>query len=89
MELGWHDNLAAEMYALVVFVSDGLLQINDTSSSPAARYFSVTAQLPLEVQMVLCFRQVGLGKEIIPGTESEAAFKELAKRLMWSSFFTT
>jgi len=38
--------------------------------------------------MVLCFRQVGSGKEIIPGKESEVAFKELAKKLVWSSFFT-
>ena len=36
--------------------------------------------LPLELQMVLCFRQVGSTKEIIPGKESEVAFKELARR---------
>ena len=38
--------------------------------------------------MVLCFRQVGSAKEIIPGNESEVAFKELAERLAWSSIFT-
>jgi len=80
-ELGLVDEMAAEMFALVVFVSDGLLQINEMTSSPAARFFSIAAQLPLELQMVLCFRQVGSGKEIIPGKESEAAFKELARRL--------
>jgi len=37
--------------------------------------------------MVLCFRQVGSAKEIIPGKDSELAFKELAKSLLWSSFF--
>jgi len=77
------------MFALVVFVSDGLLQINDTTTStPAARFFNIAAQLPLELQMVLCFRQVGSTKEIIPGKDSEVAFKELARRLVWSSFFT-
>ena len=81
VELGWYDPAAAEVFALVVFVSDGLLQINSTTPSPAARYFSIAAQLPLELQMVLCFRQVGLGKEIIPGKDSEVAFKELARRL--------
>jgi len=30
VELGWYDEAAAEMFAIVVFVSDGLLQINDT-----------------------------------------------------------
>jgi len=82
VELGLLDELAAEMFAMVVFVSDGLLQVNDTTTTtPAARYFSIAAQLPLELQMVLCFRQVGSDKEIIPGKESELAFKELARRL--------
>ena len=30
VELGWYDEAAAEMFAIVVIVSDGLLQINDT-----------------------------------------------------------
>jgi len=82
VELGWYDLAAAEMFALVVFVSDGLQQVNDTTTpSPAARFFTIAAQLPLELQMVLCFRQVGSGKEIIPGKESEVAFKELARKL--------
>ena len=82
IEIGWYDYLAAEVFASVVFVSDGLQQINDTTTpSPAARFFSIATQLPLELQMVLCHRLVGSGKEIIHGNESEAAFKELAKRI--------
>ena len=83
MELGLLDEMAAEMFALVVFVSDGLLQINDTTTtpSPAARFFSIARRLPLELQMLLCFRQVGSAKEIISGKDSEAAFKRLAKRI--------
>ena len=54
VELGLLDELAAEMFALVVFVSDGLLRINDTTTpSPAARFFSIARSLPLELQMVL------------------------------------
>jgi len=88
-ELGWYTELAAEMFALVVFVSGGLLQIKDTTTpSPAARFFYVASQLPLELQMVLCYRLVGSTKEIIPGKESEVAFRELARRLLWSSMFT-
>ena len=82
VELGWYDALAAEMFALVVFVSDGLLQIKATTPSPAARFFNIARRLPLELRMVLCFRQVGSFKEIIPGKESEAAFKELARKLL-------
>jgi len=81
LKLDLLDELAAEMFALVVFVSDGLLQINDSkTTTPAARYFSIAAQLPLELQMVLCHRQMGSDKEIIPGKESEIAFKELARK---------
>ena len=88
VELGLLDALAAEVFAMVVFVSDGLLQIKDTTiTTPAARYFSVARRLPLELQMMLCFRQVGSVKEIIPGQVSEVAFKELAKRLILSSIF--
>ena len=80
VELGLLDELAADMFALVVFVSDGLLQINDATPSPAARYFNIARRLPLELQMLLCHRQVGSAKEIIPGKEREVAFKELARR---------
>jgi len=38
--------------------------------------------------MMLCHRVVGSAKEIIPGKESEVAFKSLAKRLLWASLFT-
>ena len=88
VELGWYDEAAAEIFALVVFVSDGLLQVKDTIATPAARFFSIVAQLPLELQMVLCFRQVGSNKDIVSGKDSEVAFKELAKILVWSSIFT-
>ena len=81
VELGFLDELAAGVFALVVFVSDGLLQVKDTTPSPAARFLNIARQLPLELQMVLCFRQVGSAKEIIPGKDSEVAFKELARKL--------
>ena len=89
VELGWYDEAAAEMFALVVFISDELLQIKDTKiTTPAARFFDIARSLPLELQMVLCHRLVGSPKEIIPGNDSEVAFKSLAKRLLWSLFFT-
>jgi len=88
VELGLLDEMAAEMFALVVFVCDGLLQVKDTTPSPAARFFSIAKRLPLELQIVLCHCAVGSGKEIISGKDSEVAFKELAEHLLWSSFFT-
>ena len=90
LKRGWYDEMASEMFALVVFVSDGLLQIKDTTTTThAATFFSIAARLPLELQMVLCSRVVGSTKEIIPGKKSEVAFKSLAKSLLWSSLFTS
>jgi len=82
VELGLVDEVAAEVFAMVVFVSDGLLQIKETTTTqPAARFFKISTQLPLELQIVLCYRVVGSAKDIIAGKDSEAAFKSLAK---WS-----
>jgi len=83
LEIGWYDEAAAEMFALMVFVSDGLLQTKNTTTtpSPAARFFSVASRLPLELQMVLCYRAVGSANEIIPGKEREMSFRELAVKL--------
>ena len=82
LELGLVDELAAEIFALVVFVSDGLLEIRNGDQSLAARFFKIAGRLPIELQMMLCFRQVGSDKEIISGKESKAAFKKLA-RILW------
>ena len=85
LELGLVDEMAAEMFAMVVFVSDGLLQVTrgdgSTSASPAARFFAIVSRLPLELQMVLCYRVAGSDKEIIHAEDSEVAFRELAKRI--------
>jgi len=84
LELGFSEEMAAEVFALVVFVSDGLLEIRQTVTATAAsatRLFSIAAQLPLELQMVLCFRVVGSAKEVILGKDSEVAFRELARSI--------
>ena len=86
VEINWYDEAAAEMFALVVFVSDGLLRTKDTTvTTSAARFFSIARRLPLELQMMLCFRQMRSAKEIVPGKEREMAFKSLAKSLLFSS----
>jgi len=85
LELGYYSEMAAEVFALVVFVSDGLLQTapgdQSRTTHDAVSFFKIVKMLPLELQMILCYRVVGSAKEIIPGNDSEVAFKELAKRL--------
>jgi len=89
LEIEWYNEAAAEMFALVVFVSDELLQIKDTIPTPAARFFNIARRLPLELQMVLCHRVVGSPKEIIRAQDREVAFKSLAESLLWASFFAS
>jgi len=73
--------MAAKVFALIVFVSDGFLEIRqvERATAPAARVFAITSQLPLELQMVFCYRLVDSAKEGIPGKDSEIAFQALAK----------
>jgi len=77
------DELAAEVFALIVFLCDDLLQLKPafaaTFSPPGAfRFLTIAAKLPMELQMVLCRRAVGSTKQNILRKDSEAAFKSLA-----------
>jgi len=89
VQLGWYDEAASEIFALVVFVSDELLHVKDTIPTLAARFFNIARRLPLELQMIICHLVVRSPKEIIPGKDSEVAFKSLAESLLWSSIFTS
>jgi len=82
-EVGWYEETAVHLFAVVVFASDGLLVPRRvTGDAPAAtRFFRIATQLPLELQTILCFRAMGLTREIMHGEESEVAFKELSDRI--------
>ena len=80
MELGWFDE-AAEMFALVVFLCDGLLEIKEKNRT-GGRFFKIAEQLPMELQMVLCHRVVGSMDDNISQEASEAAFRALARQLV-------
>ena len=79
-ELGFHNELAAEVFALMVFLSDGLLEIRDENTR-AARFFKIAQELPLELQGVLCYRLAGSTKEVVNGKDAEVAFKFLTKKI--------
>jgi len=88
VKLGVLDEFAAEIFALTVFLCDGLLQLRPptlitSSSNPAAvRFFTIAKRLPMELQMILCHRAVGSMKQNILHKDSEAAFKSLARILL-------
>jgi hypothetical protein len=80
--LGWYHKRAAECYASIVFLCDGLLEIKKREwNGPEARFFRIARKLPLEIQMILCQRLVGSMFENIPFKFRESEFKELAKLL--------
>ena len=94
VKLGVLDELAAEVFALTVFLCDDLLQLKP-ASHPAAlpnlafaaataviRFFAIVSKLPMELQMILCHRAVGSVKQNILHKDSEAAFKSLARILL-------
>jgi len=90
VELGWYDEMAAEVFALVVFVSDGLLRIQPRRArNRISRFLKIAQGLPLELQMVLCNRLAGSPKDIVDQENSEMAFKNLSKRLTLHHLFTT
>ena len=92
VKLGVLDALAAELYAITVFLCDGLLQLKLTAMEPSNRaaipahqFFVIAKRFPLELQMILCHRVAGSMKQNILHKDSEAAFQALAKSLLLHS----
>ena len=95
IELKLYDELAAEVFALVIFVCDGLLKIKEdvvpkimaavaavAATATAARFFNISSQLPIELQMMLCHRVVGSMKNNIRvNPTTEIAFRNLVEYL--------
>jgi hypothetical protein len=82
VKLECFDLITAEMFALMVFLSDGLLKDKEGKMSKAARFFRITKELPLELQMILCHRVAGSMGTNIPVGRSELAFRKLARGLL-------
>jgi len=88
VKLGVLDELAAEVFALIVFLCDDLLHLKPASlpaaDTAAIRFFAIASKFPMELQMILCYRAVGSSKQNILRKDSEAAFKSLARILLVS-----
>jgi ankyrin repeat protein len=73
-----------ELFCLIVFMCDGLLAIKpqkgDKKKENAVRLFHIAAQLPMELQMLLCCHAYGSTKTTISGKDGENGFQELARR---------
>jgi len=82
------DSFIGDLFALVIFLCDELLTVSaeGSASSPstasnnkASRFFQMCRHLPIELQMVLCNRVFGAGKDTVLTKHSEPAFKKLGK----------
>jgi len=83
--LGLHDELAADSFALVVFLCDGLLELSPATFKVGnlglVRFLQIVRQLPMELQMILCCQAVGSPARNISSWHSEEAFISLARSL--------
>jgi len=79
-ELGYVDKVA-QVFALVIFLSDGLLAIrrNLVGLTRTTRFLAIASLLPLDLQAVLCCRLGESMRNSVKREDSEAAFLELAK----------
>ena len=82
----------SDLFALVVFLCADLLTMSaeGSASSPtphnaARNFFMIARRLPMELQMMLCNRVFGAGKDIVLTKHSEPAFKKLGKLLARSA----
>jgi len=73
VKLGLLDILAAEIFAMTVFLCDGLLQLKPAShffvgnfdTAAPTRFFAIASKLPMELQMILCHFAVESAKQNI------------------------
>ena len=88
-ETGWAELHAAELYALVIFLCDGLLALPTSTSAEnagatsAMRFFRIATCLPMELQTILCRRAASCAGDLIPKAKSEEAFRFLTEKLIW------
>ena len=78
-KIHYYDERAAGLFALVIFTCDDFFHVR--TSTREARFFRMASQLPMELQMLLCFRVVGSKKMLIASQERERAFADIQKSL--------
>jgi len=81
---GLREYFIGHLFALVVFHSDSFVVINERLAHPdTKRFFKITSQLPLDLQMVLCNRIFGSPRDIILSRDSEPGFHLLTRTTTW------
>jgi len=82
---GVREHYAGCMFALVVFYSDDFIAEKSETPDETRRFFKINAQLPLDLQMVLCNRMFGSGVNIVLSRDSEPGFRWLSRYTTWET----
>jgi len=79
---GIREPFIAEVFSLVVFVSDGFFALKKARKryAKAVRFFAMAKVLPMELQMVLCNRVFASLNDLVLTKDSEPAFRKLGKQ---------
>lgn len=80
IELGEHEAMAADIFAMVVFVSDDFLKLKHRENN-ASGFFKMVLKLPMELQMIVCRRAVGSMKSGISAKDVDVAARYLVSVL--------
>jgi ankyrin repeat protein len=82
---GIRDPYIGEVFALVVFLSDGLVRLKCDSEENAdmRRFFLITQSVHMDLQMLLCNRLFDSPQDIVLTKHSEPAFRKFAKQSIW------
>lgn len=78
---------AARIFAMMVFVSDGLLEIRRLKAKEvpekgfcrAARFFNILRKLPMDLQMLVSHQMVDSPRQNVTATDADVAIRALAK----------
>ena len=80
-ELDIDEQDAADLFALCVFVSEGLLQVKPRhKETPEAKFFAVAIQLPCELQMILSLRTCNSSTNLVRTKYREEALNSCGQR---------
>jgi len=78
LELGYREALAADLFALVVFLCDDFLAVATSATcNSVVPFFRMTTRLPMELQMMVCCRAFGSLQPHILSSLCEASFRAL------------
>jgi len=88
----FNDTMAASVFSALIFLCDDLLKFKGSDGSSGgsddnydndstARFFRIATKLPLEMQMILCYRLSRSTKDLIPSVSTEAGLRYEA--LVW------